>query len=40
LPDCLVDYREPRYIEHSVQELVSQRIDGLVLGYVSMIITI
>jgi hypothetical protein len=31
--DCFVDYRDPRYIEHSVQELVSQRIHGLVLGY-------
>jgi len=31
--DCFVDYRDPRYIEHSVKELVSQRIHGLVLGY-------
>ena len=31
--DCFVDYRDQRYIEHSVQELVSQRIHGLVLGY-------
>ena len=31
--DCFVDYRNPRYIEHSVRELVSQRIHGLVLGY-------
>ena len=30
---CFVDYRNQRYIEHSVQELVSQRIHGLVLGY-------
>jgi len=30
---CFVDYRDPRYIEHSVKELVSQRIHGLVLGY-------
>jgi hypothetical protein len=30
---CFVDYRDQRYIEHSVQELVSQRIHGLVLGY-------
>src|SRR5438132_6649382 len=28
---CFVDYRDSRYIEHSVQELVSQRIHGLVL---------
>ena len=31
--ECFIDYRDPRYIEHSVQELVSQRIHGLVLGY-------
>jgi hypothetical protein len=30
---CFVDYRDQRYVEHSVQELVSQRIHGLVLGY-------
>jgi Transposase DDE domain group 1 len=30
---CFVDYRDQRYVEHSVQELVSQRIYGLVLGY-------
>ncbi len=35
--DCFVDYRDQRYIEHSVKEcvkeLVSQRVHGLVLGY-------
>ena len=31
--DCFVDYRDQRYIEHSVEELVSQRVHGLVLGY-------
>ena len=31
LAGCFVDYRDPRYIEHSVQELVSQRIYGLIL---------
>jgi hypothetical protein len=31
--DCFVDYRDQRYVEHSVHELVSQRIHGLVLGY-------
>ena len=30
---CFVDSRDSRYIEHSVEELVSQRIHGLVLGY-------
>ncbi len=33
LSGCFVDYRDQRYIEHSVQELLSQRINGLVLGY-------
>jgi len=33
LTDCFTDYRHPCYIEHSVQELLSQRIYGLVLGY-------
>ena len=33
LSGCFVDYRDQRYIEHSVQELLSQRIYGLVLGY-------
>ena len=33
--DYFVDHRDQRYIEHTVQELVSvsQRIHGLVLGY-------
>jgi Transposase DDE domain group 1 len=30
---CFVDYRDQRYIEYSVQELISQRLHGLVLGY-------
>ena len=30
---CFIDYRDQRYIEHSVVELVTQRIHGLVLGY-------
>jgi DDE family transposase len=33
LSGCFVDYRDQRFVEHSVQELVSQRIYGLVLGY-------
>jgi hypothetical protein len=33
LAGCFIDYRNPCYIEHSVQELLSQRIFGLVLGY-------
>jgi hypothetical protein len=31
--DCFVDYRRPELIEHSVFELVSQRVYGLALGY-------
>ncbi len=31
--DCFVDYRRPELIEHSVSELVSQRVYGLALGY-------
>jgi hypothetical protein len=30
---CFEDQREPDLIEHSVQELVAQRVYGLVLGY-------
>jgi hypothetical protein len=33
LAGCFVDYRHPCYIEHTVQELLSQRIFALVLGY-------
>src|SRR6266436_5212353 len=31
--DCFIDYRDQRYVEHSVGELITQRIHGLVLGY-------
>ena len=30
---CFTDYRDPRLIEHSVSELVGQRVYGLSLGY-------
>ena len=33
LAQCFTDYRNPNSIEHSVKELVAQRIDGLALGY-------
>jgi hypothetical protein len=33
LSDCFTDYRDPERIEHSVFELVAQRIYGLALGY-------
>src|ERR1700746_1285512 len=31
--DSFIYYRDQRYAEHSVRELVSQRIHGLALGY-------
>src|SRR2546428_2078418 len=30
---CFTDQRDPRFIEHSVLELVGQRVYGLALGY-------
>ena len=33
LADCFVDHRDPRYVEHRVEELLRQRIQGLALGY-------
>jgi len=30
---CFVDERDPRYVEHSVREIVSQRVIGVCLGY-------
>ena len=30
---CFLDYRNQRFVEHSVQELVSQKVMGLCLGY-------
>jgi hypothetical protein len=30
---CFVDHRDPELVEHTVQELVAQRIYGLALGY-------
>jgi hypothetical protein len=30
---CFTDYRDPNLIEHTVEELVAQRIYGLALGY-------
>lgn len=31
--DCFTDYREKGYIEHTVEELISQRVFGICLGY-------
>ncbi|HHM04813.1 MAG TPA: IS1380 family transposase, partial [Gammaproteobacteria bacterium] len=33
LAECFTDYRNPESIEHSVRELVAQRVYGLALGY-------
>ena len=33
LAECFLDARSPLFVEHSVQELVSQRVYGLALGY-------
>jgi len=30
---CFTDYRDPELVEHTVAELVAQRIYGLALGY-------
>jgi len=30
---CFADYRRPQLVEHSVEELVAQRVYGLALGY-------
>ena len=30
---CFVDYRDPKLIEHTVEELIKQRVYGLALGY-------
>jgi len=30
---CFTDRRDPRYVEHSVETLVGQRVFGLALGY-------
>ena len=33
LAECFRDHRDPRLIEHTVEELLGQRIYGLCLGY-------
>jgi len=30
---CFVDYRDQRYVDHSVKELIAQRTVGICLGY-------
>ncbi len=31
--ECFRDYRDPRFVEHGIEQLVSQRVYGLCLGY-------
>lgn len=33
---CFCDYRDPKRVEHTVEELVAQRVYGLALGYEDM----
>ena len=33
LSECFIDRRDQSLVEHSVQSLISQRVNGLVLGY-------
>lgn len=33
MAECFTDYRDPDYVEHTVTELLRQRIYGLALGY-------
>ena len=33
LADCFLDGAEPDLVEHSVEEMVAQRVYGLALGY-------
>ena len=31
--NCFQDYRHPSYVDHSVHQLLSQRVYGIILGY-------
>lgn len=33
LANCFQDYRHPSYVEHSVHDLLAQRLYGIILGY-------
>jgi hypothetical protein len=33
LAACFLDRRDPRYVEHSLESLIAQRVHGLALGY-------
>jgi hypothetical protein len=37
LASCFTDYRDPRYIEHSLEELIRQRILAIACGYEDLI---
>jgi hypothetical protein len=34
---CFTDHRDPRYVEHSLEELLAQRIYGIALGYEDLV---
>ena len=33
LSECFIDRRDKRFVEHTLHSLISQRVNGLVLGY-------
>jgi hypothetical protein len=33
LSECFIDLRDQRFVEHSVESLIKQRVNALVLGY-------
>ena len=35
--ECFTDYRDPSKLEHTVKELVSQRVHGIALGYEDLV---
>ena len=35
--ECFIDYRDQSYIEHTVRDLVAQRVFGLCLGYEDLV---
>jgi hypothetical protein len=37
LAECFTDYRDPELIEHTVAELVAQRVYGIALGYEDLV---
>nr|WP_318780920.1 transposase [Dendronalium phyllosphericum] len=33
LAQCFKDYRKPNRVDHSIKDLITQRIYGLIMGY-------